>query len=622
MADSRKSISADSDISRVNIAYRWTLARKLWMIVGLMVGILSISGVVAYVQIQTIKRSVLQLTRIEEPLEEAILEMEINAGETARAVLNYLRDQDPKHIDKVYDSEADFELYAAEFEALAETDEERRLGAEIARLYIEFKILGDDIITLIDERNTAIELLHKAVIEIDELIDNEIQGAIDRNAPDAFLKLEAALDMEINIDEAFSAIRQYILHPDASILEEILDAETDFARYLALYLTTNMSADEIMWLDVIEKDFAHSIALSSRIIVSTNKLFGSLEKFEVDLEAIDRILDDEIQPLIHAETIKAENAAIAAGETATKFLIGLGFIGILIVSGSAWAIAKNILEPFHNLTEGTKIIGSGKLEHRIPIMSKDEFGQLAESFNRMLDNLEDTAENLQRSNSELEQFAYVASHDLQEPLRMVTSFLQLLQKRYKGQLDDDADKFINYAVDGSERMRQLISDLLTFSRVGKNVNQFQLIDCRAVLDRVLLNLKMAIEDAGAEVTYDSPPTVLADEIQLVQLFQNLTGNAIKFRGKEPPKVHISITRQNSDWLFSIRDNGIGIEPQYADRIFVIFQKLHTKSKYSGTGIGLAICKKIVENHGGRIWLQSVPDRGNVFSFTLPIKKLA
>ena len=622
MADSRKSISADSDISRVNIAYRWTLARKLWMIVGLMVGILSISGVVAYVQIQTIKRSVLQLTRIEEPLEEAILEMEINAGETARAVLNYLRDQDPKHIDKVYDSEADFELYAAEFEALAETDEERRLGAEIARLYIEFKILGDDIITLIDERNTAIELLHKAVIEIDELIDNEIQGAIDRNAPDAFLKLEAALDMEINIDEAFSAIRQYILHPDASILEEILDAETDFARYLALYLTTNMSADEIMWLDVIEKDFAHSIALSSRIIVSTNKLFGSLEKFEVDLEAIDRILDDEIQPLIHAETIKAENAAIAAGETATKFLIGLGFIGILIVSGSAWAIAKNILEPFHNLTEGTKIIGSGKLEHRIPIMSKDEFGQLAESFNRMLDNLEDTAENLQRSNSELEQFAYVASHDLQEPLRMVTSFLQLLQKRYKGQLDDDADKFINYAVDGSERMRQLISDLLTFSRVGKNVNQFQLIDCRAVLDRVLLNLKMAIEDAGAEVTYDSPPTVLADEIQLVQLFQNLTGNAIKFRGKEPPKVHISITRQNSDWLFSIRDNGIGIEPQYADRIFVIFQKLHTKSKYSGTGIGLAICKKIVENHGGRIWLQSVPDRGSVFSFTLPIKKLA
>jgi len=257
MADSRKSISADSDISRVNIAYRWTLARKLWMIVGLMVSILSISGVVAYVQIQNIKRSVLQLTRIEEPLEEAILEMEINAGETARAVLNYLRDQDPKHIDKVYDSEADFELYAAEFEALAETDEERRLGAEVARLYIEFKILGDDIITLIDVRNTAIELLHKAVIEIDELIDNEIQGAIDRNAPDAFLKLEAALDMEINIDEAFSAIREYILHPDASILEEILDAETDFARFLALYLTTNMSADEIMWLDVIEKDFAH-----------------------------------------------------------------------------------------------------------------------------------------------------------------------------------------------------------------------------------------------------------------------------------------------------------------------------------------------------------------------------
>ena len=319
MADSRKSISADSDISRVNIAYRWTLARKLWMIVGLMVGILSISGVVAYVQIQTIKRSVLQLTRIEEPLEEAILEMEINAGETARAVLNYLRDQDPKHIDKVYDSEADFELYAAEFEALAETDEERRLGAEIARLYIEFKILGDDIITLIDERNTAIELLHKAVIEIDELIDNEIQGAIDRNAPDAFLKLEAALDMEINIDEAFSAIRDYIIQPGPSILEEILDAETDFARYLTLYETTNLSAEEIGWMDIIEKDFKESIKLGSKIIHLTEKLHNSLEKFENDLEAIDDILDNKIQPLIHAETVKAENSAKDASAKALKY---------------------------------------------------------------------------------------------------------------------------------------------------------------------------------------------------------------------------------------------------------------------------------------------------------------
>lgn len=225
---------------------------------------------------------------------------------------------------------------------------------------------------------------------------------------------------------------------------------------------------------------------------------------------------------------------------------------------------------------------------------------------------------LQRSNAELEQLAYVASHDMQEPLRMIASYLQLVDQRYTDKLDDDGREFIGFAVDGAKRMQGLINDLLTYSRVGTKARPFEPVALAGVASTVLSHLRVAVEESNASIELGELPQVLGDAPQLVQLLQNLIGNAIKFRGAAPPQVSVRARAEGDAWWhLSVNDNGIGIEPAYFERVFVLFQRLHSRSAYPGTGIGLALCKRIVERHGGRIWVESQPGSGSSFHFTLP-----
>jgi len=233
--------------------------------------------------------------------------------------------------------------------------------------------------------------------------------------------------------------------------------------------------------------------------------------------------------------------------------------------------------------------------------------------------LKQTMAELDRSNKELEQFAYVTSHDLREPLRMMTSFSQSLEKRYKGKLDSTADEYIHFIVDGAVRMQGLIDDILVYSRVGTRGRPFEQVEMKQVFQEVLLNLKASIDETSAQITHGPLPVIQADPTQMKQVLQNLVGNAIKFsRGGVRPVVHVSARREDREWVFSVRDNGIGIDPELFGRLFNLFQRLHPPDKYPGTGVGLAVTKKIVQRHGGRIWVESEPEKGSTFHFSIPL----
>jgi signal transduction histidine kinase len=329
--------------------------------------------------------------------------------------------------------------------------------------------------------------------------------------------------------------------------------------------------------------------------------------------------------------------AVAGLQSSATTLDSIGIAGVvallLVITALGIALRSAAITPLTRLAGNARRVAGGDFDHEVDPSGPREVHTLAVDVNSMRQrilselsavkaanaSLEARALDLERSNAELEQFAYVASHDLQEPLRKVASFCQLLQRRYIGQLDARADQYIEFAVDGAKRMQALIDDLLAFSRVGRIEREAVLVSSASALSQARVNLASEIRKAGAVIESTELPTVRAEFSLLTSLFQNLIGNAIKFRGDRPPVIQISVTQQDDYfWLFSVADNGIGIEPEYADRVFVIFQRLHDRTAYAGTGIGLSMCRKIVEHYGGQIWLDTAYQGGARFSFTLPV----
>lgn len=348
-------------------------------------------------------------------------------------------------------------------------------------------------------------------------------------------------------------------------------------------------------------------------------------------------IDDDLTDLEDAFSSSLGEATREMNRLALYSSLGSGIAFFLMTAFASFLLARRIRRGISRLQTGAKRVSEGDYTSRVKISHQDELGNLAQDFNWMAGRLERVmeeirasgeslqrseaelrryTEELKRSNKELEQFAYVASHDLREPLTSIGGFSKLLAQRYRDKLDERAQEFIDFIVNDTERMQHLISDLLDYSRVATKEQKFDKVDSGAVLSQVLRILDLSISESGAVITATDLPVITADEIQLGQLFQNLLSNAIKFRGDKPPRIHIEALEQPDAWLFSFRDEGIGVAPANQQRIFQVFQRAHARDEYPGTGIGLAICKRIVERHGGRIWVEAEEGKGSTFFFTL------
>jgi signal transduction histidine kinase len=388
----------------------------------------------------------------------------------------------------------------------------------------------------------------------------------------------------------------------------------------------SVAAQADFWRTHYAQPTISQISKSGKPTAGADALTGKTD-FDAVRAKVSVLQNDISSERAHA-VAKLKNSSAVLDGVFIAVAAGLAAIVVLLAIG----LRATAIRPLHRLAAEARLVADGNFEHRVTLNGPREVTDLAADVNAMRERiLEALAESrkantllqahtaeLERSNAELEQFAYVASHDLQEPLRKVASFTQLLQRRYAGQLDARADQYIEFAADGARRMQALINDLLQYSRVGRSAREPALVHSDAALAQATSNLAAAMEETGATVETGHLPLVLAELTLLTAVFQNLLSNALKFSGGKPPRIVITCTRDEPFWLFSFADNGIGIEAEYADRIFVIFQRLHERSAYPGTGIGLAMTKKIIEYFGGRIWLDTSYAEGARFLFTLPM----
>jgi signal transduction histidine kinase len=485
------------------------------------------------------------------------------------------------------------------------------------------------------------------------MISLRLYGSQERVVDTLFGSYSAAADLNQALVDQETGFRGYALTADEQFLQpyrsgvrraeraasSLTEAERDFPMLREPRLAIEQASDD--WrTSSLEPGIA---AVRSGGTVDQAALRASRMRFD----SVRTAVRDYRQQVL---ALRQDAVAELKRDVVWLFAVLVGALVLLLASaGLTWvALRRWVTEPLQQLGDEVDRVEAGDLSRQVSIHdAPEEIRTLAEQIERMRVRIlqeyaiaersrleareaqalvEEQAEDLRRSNAELEQFAYVASHDLQEPLRKVASFCQLIERRYKDQLDERGVQYIEFAVDGAKRMQQLINDLLAFSRVGRLSPDFTEVDLGHVFGQAMRQLGAAIEDTGAEVTHDPLPSVQGDASLLVQLLQNLIGNGLKFRSDSAPRVHVGVRRSATDdgfWEFSCSDNGIGIDPQYQDKIFVIFQRLHGRDAYGGTGIGLAMCKKIVEYHGGRLWLDGdAPENaggGSTFRWTLPVR---
>ncbi len=605
---------------------KWSIADRLKIAFGLLVSVQVISGIVTLFQITNINQDISQLVNVEEPLEESILEMEIKAGESARAVLDYVRDRNQKHLTKLIDSRDGFAESHFRFEQLATTKNEQLLSQEIAARYSSYNQMSASIISLADQRDAALKVFVNHVSYINQLIDHERINSNDDTSDDGIKKADASHKMEKYLNIAFGSIEEYIVKRNHNLLSRIFEAEQKFKLFEGKYLEAISNHVEKQRIQEIDIEFAMVTSLGNQVVKITDNIDQHLLKFEQSLDQLDHLLNNQAHPLIHTKTVKATHHADTSIQSAKIVISFLAVTGTIFGLLSVWILSRGIVAPILELSESAELIAAGNVEHRIQVDAQDEIGRLAETFNHMVEDLVIAQKEAEKVSHIKSAFLANMSHEIRTPMTAILGFAEIMRQRNE---DPETIRHIDTIKKNGEYLLELINDILDVSKIEADKLDVEAIECSLIelLEDVKTLMEIRAIDKGLDLSIKIdgkiPNLIQSDPIRLRQILINLLSNAIKFTKQGSVQLvvrTIEIDSENPSLQFDVIDSGIGMTEEQISRLFQPFVQADssTTRKYGGTGLGLTICKRLTSILGGELCVKSEYRTGTTFTVTIKI----
>ncbi len=603
---------------------KWSIGDRLKIAFGLLVLVQVVSGIVTLFQIAKINQDISQLVNVEEPLEESILEMEIKAGESARAVLDYIRDRKPKHLTKLISSRDGFAANFSQYQKLANSDAERNLSTQISERYADYHQMSASIIRLADQRDAALKVFVNHVNHINQLIDNEREESNDDHSDDGIKKAAASHNMEKYLNIAFGSIEEYIVKRNQNLISRIFEAEQKFKIFESKYLEAISNHVERQRIKEIDTKFAQATSYGNQVVKITDEIDQLLGKFEQNLDSIDNLLHNQVHPLIHASTVIATHDADSSIQSAKMVISILAIIGTIFGLFSVWIISRGIVAPILELSEGAELIAAGNVEHRIQVDSQDELGRLADTFNHMVEDLVIAHQEAEKASHIKSAFLANMSHEIRTPMTAILGFAEIMRQNNH---DPETMRHLDTIKKNGEYLLELINDILDVSKIEADKLDVEAIQCSLIelIDDVKTLMEIRALDKGLDLSIiidgKVPSEIQSDPIRLRQILINLLSNAIKFtkQGSVQLVVRvIDIDSEDPDLQFNVIDTGIGMTEEQLARLFQPFVQADssTTRKYGGTGLGLTICKRLTNILGGEIYVKSEYGTGTIFTVTV------
>ncbi len=596
---------------------RITIAKKLWLSFIILILILGISGAISYLQIEKLNNTLTQFLSAQEPLENALLEMEVNIGETAISVLGFVRDGNPVHIENIGRFQKKFETSLTRFNTLTGTKPEKSFDREADKVFRKHQASSKEIIVLVEDRKRAQKTFTELVERLNIMIDEGISTTVDENTGAMSTQKTAAMLMKISFHRIFSAIESYVIQQKPNLKNEISKAEESYLKWKSIYAGTDLSPSAKTALNEINRKSETTFASGAEIIHIADQLQQKIEAFEKALLRVRRTLNEKIQPLIRQETENMAKTAIRHGEVALSVTIGMTLFVLVAMGVATWFTTRGIIQSVRRLKTGSDAFGSGNLDHRIEPEADDELKDVAEAFNQMAEKRKTAEQKVQEGAEKIKLFSYSISHDLKSPAIGIHGLAMLLQKQSENSLDDKCKRTCDQIIKTSSLIEELVNHINTFISTREAPITFETIPMDEILDVIRDEVWERLDAAGVKWSQpENLPEIRADRLSMIRVIRNLVDNALKYGGEALASIALGHDETDTHHIFSISDDGAGLREEDLEGIFEAFKRKKSAKGIQGTGLGLAIVKEIMARHGGDAWAKPGPERGVTFFLSI------